>query len=214
MAEYQLYCFAQSGNAYRGALMLNLVGADWAPIWVDFFKGGETRTPKYRSEVNEMGEVPVLVHGDKKFSQSGVILNYLGERFGKFMPQGEDERLEALRWIIFDNQKVNGFLGPYRFLKNFAKAAAEPAVLAFLKGRIDASLAILDKRLSGRAFILGERPTIADISLCAYLYYPAEEFGFDIRASYKNIDAWLDRIMALPRWVHPYELMPGFPLKA
>ena len=77
MPEYQLYCFAQSGNAYRPALMLNLIGADWAPVWVDFFKGGETRTPKYRAEVNEMGEVPVLVHGAKKLSQSGVILNYL-----------------------------------------------------------------------------------------------------------------------------------------
>jgi len=213
MPEYQLYCFAQSGNAYRCALMLNLIGADWAPIWVDFFKGGETRTPKYRADVNEMGEVPVLVHGARKLTQSGVILTYLAERSGKFLPQGEDERLEALRWIIFDNQKVNGFLGPFRFLKNFARAAAEPEVLKFLKGRIDASLAIVDKRLAGRAFILGERPTIADISLCAYLYYPAEEFGFDIRATYPNISAWLDRIKALPRWVHPYELMPGYPLK-
>jgi glutathione S-transferase len=212
MSEFQLYCFAQSGNAYRGALMLNLIGADWNPIWVDFFKGGETRTPKYRAEVNEMGEVPVLVHGEKKFSQSGVILTYLADRSGQFLPQGDEERLEALRWIIFDNQKLNGFLGPFRFLKNFAKAAAEPTVLTFLKGRIDASLAIVDKRLAGRNFILGERPTIADISLCAYLYYPAEEFGFDICATYPNIAAWLDRIKALPRWKHPYELMPGYPL--
>ena len=37
MAEFQLYCIAQSGNAYRAALMLNLIGADWEPIWVDFF---------------------------------------------------------------------------------------------------------------------------------------------------------------------------------
>ena len=118
-----------------------------------------------------------------------------------------------MRWIIFDNQKLNGFLGPYRFLKNFAKAAPAPAVLAFLKGRIDASLAIVDKRLSSRAFILSERPTIADLSLCAYLYYPVEEFGFDIRAAHKNIDAWLDRIKVLPRWAHPYDLMPGYPLK-
>ena len=43
MAEYQLYCFAQSGNAYRCALMLNLIGADWEPIWVDFFAKGEQR---------------------------------------------------------------------------------------------------------------------------------------------------------------------------
>ncbi len=212
MAEYQLYCFAQSGNAYRVALMLNLVGADWQPIFVDFFKAGVQRTPQYRTEVNEMGEVPVLVHGGKKLTQSGVCLTYLAERTGKFAPQGEDERLEALRWIIFDNQKVNGFLGPYRFLRIFAKPPGDPAVLAFLKGRIEGNLAILDKRLSTRDFVLGARPTIADISLVGYLYYPAEEFGFDIPATHRSIAQWLDRMKALPGWKHPYELMPGYPL--
>jgi glutathione S-transferase len=209
--EYRLYCFAQSGNAYRAALMLNLVGADWEPVYVDFFKGGETRTPKYRAEVNEMGEVPVLSHGAKKLTQSGVILTYLAEQSGRFKPDGEDERLEALRWIIFDNQKLNGFLGPYRFLRNFAKPAGDPGAMAFLKGRADASLAILDQRLANRTFVLGNRPTIADISLCAYLYYPAEEFGFDIAATHQNIAAWLDRIKGLPGWKHPYDLMPGHP---
>ena len=213
MPEYQLYCFAQSGNAYRAALMLNLIGADWKPVFVDFFKG-QTRTPEYRGEVNEMGEAPVLVHGDKKLSQSGVILTYLARRSGKFLPEGEDEELEALRWIIFDNQKVNGFLGPFRFLKNFAKPAGDPAVLAFFKGRIDGNLAIVNKRLEQAPFLLGARPTIADLSLVAYLYYPADEFGFDIPAQHKHIGAWLDRIKALPGWKHPYDLMPGHPLPA
>ena len=212
MPEYQLYCFAQSGNAYRVALMLNLVGAEWQPVFVDFFKGGETRTPKYRAEVNEMGEAPVLVHGTRRLSQSGVCLTYLADRTGKFAPEGEDQRLEALRWIIFDNQKVNGFLGPYRFLRNFAKPSGDPAVLAFLKGRIDGNLAIVEKRLATRSFMLGERPTIADISLVAYLYYPAEEFGFDIAGAHPSIAKWLDRIKALPGWKHPYELMPGYPM--
>jgi len=214
MAEYQLYCFAQSGNAYRAALMLNLIGADWEPIFVDFFAGGETRSPEYRANVNEMGEAPVLAHRGRKLSQSGVILTYLSRQSGKFRPDGEDEELEALRWIIFDNQKVNGFLGPYRFLRIFAKPAGDPAVLAFLKGRIDNNLAILDKRLASRPYILGERPTIADLSLVAYLYYPADEFGFDIAAQHKNIAAWLDRIKALPGWKHPYDLMPGHTLPA
>ncbi len=211
MPEYQLYCMAQSGNAYRAALMLNLIGADWEPVWVDFFNG-ETRTPKYRDEVNEMGEVPVLVHGTRKLSQSGVILNYLAKRSGKYLPDGEDEELEALRWIIFDNQKVNGFLGPYRFLKNFAKPAGDPAVMAFMKGRIDMSLAIVNKRLSTREYLLGPRPTIADVSLTAYLYYPADEFGFDIAREHPAIGAWLARMQTLPGWKHPYELMPGYPL--
>jgi glutathione S-transferase len=212
MAEYELYCFAQSGNAYRAALMLNLIGADWKPIFVDFFGAGVQRTPDYRTNVNEMGEVPVLVHGAKKLSQSGVILTYLAEQTKKFVPRNDDERLETLRWIIFDNQKVNGFLGPYRFLKNFARPAGDPAVMAFLKGRIDGNLAILDKRLGKAPFMLGDAPSIADLSLCAYLYYPAEEFGFDISAQHKNIAAWLGRIKALPGWAHPYDLMPGHPL--
>jgi glutathione S-transferase len=211
MSDFQLYCFAQSGNAYRAALMLNLIGAKWEPVYVDFFAGGETRTPKYRGDVNEMGEVPVLVHGAKKLSQSGVILTYLSKLSGKFRPEGDDQELEALRWIIFDNQKVNGFLGPYRFLKNFARPAGDPGAMAFLKARIDGNLAIVDKRLAGQPYFLGNRPTIVDISFCAYLYYPADEFGFDIPATHKNIAAWLDRMKALPGWKHPYELMPGYP---
>jgi glutathione S-transferase len=212
MPEYQLYCFAQSGNAYRVALMLNLIGADWEPIFVDFFVKGVQRTPQYRSEINEMGEAPVLVHGDKKLSQSGVALTYLADRSQKFRPETENRRLEALRWLLFDNQKVNGYLGPYRFLRMLAKSPGDPAVLAFLKGRIDNSLAILDKRLAAGPFVVGQRPTIADLSLVAYLYYPPDEFGFDIAAEHKNIAAWLGRIKALPGWKHPYELMPGYPL--
>jgi glutathione S-transferase len=212
MAEYQLYCFAQSGNAYRAALMLNLLGADWEPKFVDFFGKGVQRTPEYRNDINEMGEVPVLVHGPRKLSQSGVILTYLAERSGKFQPAGEDQRLEALRWLLFDNQKVNGYLGPYRFLRFIVRPPGHPEVLAFLKGRIDNALAIVDKRLSKTPFVLGESPTIADISLAGYFYYPADEFGFDIAAEHKNIGAWLQRIKALPGWKHPYDLMPGHPL--
>jgi glutathione S-transferase len=214
MHEFTLYCFAQSGNAYRVALMLNLIGADWQPRFVDFFGKREQLTPEFRTEINEMGEVPVLDHKGRRLTQSGVILTYLSDLSGQFRPSNEDERLEALRWIIFDNQKLNGFLGPYRFLRNFAKPAGDPAVLSFLKMRFDNALGILDKRLSQAPFILGERPTIADISLTAYLYYPAEEFGFDIAETHRNIGGWLERMKALPGWAHPYELMPGHPLKA
>lgn len=211
MADYQLYCFAQSGNAYRAALMLNLIGAKWEPVWIDFFGSGVQRKPEYRGEVNEMGEVPVLVDGDKKLSQSAVILTYLARKSGMFLPKGEDEEFEALRWMIFDNQKVNGFLGPFRFLRTLAKPPGDPAVLAFLKGRIDGNLAIVNKRLEKAPFLLGDRPTIADISMVAYLYYPAEEFGFDIAAEHPAIAAWLKRIEALPGWAHPYDIMPGYP---
>ena len=213
MPDYQLVCFAQSGNAYRAALMLNLIGADWKPVWMDFFGEAVQRTPEFRSDVNEMGEAPVLIDlkRDKKLSQSGVILTYLSDLTGQYKPQTDDERLEALRWIIFDNQKVNGFLGPFRFLKNFAPKPGDPAVMDFLKGRAEGNLAIVNKRLETSPYLVGEKPTIADISMTAYLYYPAEEFGFDIANIYPAIGTWLNRIKALPGWDHPYKLMPGYP---
>jgi glutathione S-transferase len=208
MAEYTLYGFAQSGNSYRAALMLNLVGADWEPRFVDFF-GGETRSAEYRENVNEMGEAPVLAFGDTKISQSGVILDYLAEKFGKFRWESEDERREVLRWLLFDNQKCAGYMGPLRFLRTIMKAG-ETDVVQFLHGRMTQSQEVLDKHLTGRDWIVGDRPTIADVSMTGYFYWP-EEVGYDLGA-YPGIGAWLDRVKALPGWEHPYEILPGHPL--
>jgi glutathione S-transferase len=203
---FRLYCFAQSGNAFKVALMLNLCGAKWEARFVDFFNG-ETRTPEYREKVNEMGEVPVLEHGTKRLSQSGVILHYLADHFRKF--QGQD-KLEVLRWILWDNHKLTSYVATLRFLVQFQKSGETP-VTEFLRGRIKGSLGILDKHLSNSAFAAGNEPTIADFSMCGYLYWP-EEFGVSW-SDYPRIGAWLERIRKLPGWVHPYELMPGHPLK-
>ena len=204
--EFTLYCFAQSGNAYKAALMLQLCGAKWTPRFVDFFNG-ETRTPEYREKVNEMGEAPVLEHKGKRHSQSGVILHYLADHFGKF--QGED-RLEVLRWILWDNHKLTSYIATLRYMVTLAKVG-EAQVHEFLRGRVKGSLVILDKHLKRGPFVVGGTPSIADLSLCGYLYWP-EEFGVSW-AEFPAIEAWLGRIKALPGWVHPYELMPGHPLK-
>ena len=83
MAEYRLHCMKESGNANKVAMMLALTGADWEPVWVDYFNGA-TRTDSFKGAINEMGEVPVLDHGATRLTQSGVILNYLVEQTGKF----------------------------------------------------------------------------------------------------------------------------------
>jgi glutathione S-transferase len=87
-------------------------------------------------------------------------------------------------------------------------------VIDYLKGRASAALTVVDKRLSVEPYLLGATPTVADISMTSYLYYPADEFGFDIAAQHKYIAAWLERIKAMPGWAHPYDLMPGHPLPA
>lgn len=204
--DFKLYCFAQSGNAYKAALMLNLCGAKWEPRFVDFFNG-ETRTPEYRANINEMGEVPVLEHNGKRLSQSGAILHYLADHLGKF--QGED-RMEVLRWILWDNHKLTSYIATLRYMVTLAKVG-EPQVHEFLRGRVKGSLVILDLHLKKSPFVVGKEPSIADLSLCGYLYWP-DEFGVSW-AEFPAIGAWLERIRKLPGWVHPYELMPGHPLK-
>ena len=206
--EFTLYCFAQSGNAFKVALMLNLCGAKWEPRFVDFF-GGETRTPEYRA-INEKGEVPVLEHGAKRLSQSGVILDYLVSIFGKFGWNNDEQRREVLRWVLWDNHKLTSYIATLRYMVHLAKVG-EPQVHEFLRGRVKTSLGILNTHLEKTAFAVGNQPTIADISMCGYLYWP-DEFGVSW-SDYPRIGAWLDRIRALPGWVHPYELMPGHPLK-
>ena len=68
----KLHCFGESGNAYKAALALELSGLDWEPVFVDFF-GGATRSAEFRSDINAMGEAPVLVDDDIRLTQSGVI---------------------------------------------------------------------------------------------------------------------------------------------
>jgi glutathione S-transferase len=208
MAEFKLHCIGQSGNAYKAALMLALCGADWEPVLVDFFNG-VGRRPDWREGVNEMGEIPVLEHKGKSYSQSGVILVYLSRHFGKFTVATEDERLEVLRWLLFDNHKFTSYFATYRFLYSLAPQAGDPAVLAFLRGRADSAFAIVEKRLSKQPFIVGDSPTIADISLAGYMFYPQEEHDYDFSASHPAIHAWKERLRALPGWAGPYELMPG-----
>ena len=156
-----------------------------------------------------MGEVPVLEHRGATLSQSGVILDCLAGRFGRFGWKDEDQRREILRWLLWDNHKLTSYVATLRFLVRFMRTGETP-VTEFLRGRVGNALAILNGHLEGRAFAVAERPTIADLSMCGYLYWP-DEFGVSW-SDHPRIGAWLDRIKALPGWVHPYELMPGHPL--
>ena len=204
----KLYCFGESGNAYKAALALELSGLDWEPVKVDFF-GGETRTPDYRANVNEMGEAPVLVDGDVKLTQSGVIQQYVTDKSGKHGGAPED-RYEVLRWVLWDNHKLSSQAGMTRFLMNFLpEKHRDPNVIAFMQGRLKAAYTTLNAHLEGRDWIVGDGLTNADLSCCGYLYYP-EPFGFD-RADWPHIDAWLTRLSQMPGWKHPYDLMPGSP---
>ncbi|MBD3764889.1 MAG: glutathione S-transferase N-terminal domain-containing protein [Rhodobacterales bacterium] len=203
-----LYCFGESGNAYKAALTMTLAGHAWQPRYVDFFNG-ETRSPEFRA-INPMGEVPVLVEGDRVLTQSGVMQLHVARVTGRLGGTTPEEQDEVLRWLFWDNHKMSSQAGALRFLMNFLPPEKRRAeAIAWLGGRVRAALAVLDGHLAGRDWMVGQGPTIADTACCGYLYYP-EPFGFD-RADWPQIARWLDRIAALPGWQHPYDMMPGNP---
>ncbi len=202
---FKLHCFGQSGNAYKDALFLQLSGADWEPVFVDFMNGAH-RTPEFAS-LNEMAQVPVLEHDGKTITQSAVILEYLVEKTGKFGWANDDERREVMRWLFWDNYSFTSIVAPLRFIARFVpEEKRDQNVLGFLQMRLKPALKMLNKRLEGRDFVATPGLSIADLSIAGYLYY-GEELPFDLN-EYPNIVAWLGRIKAMDGWKAPYDLMP------
>ena len=117
-----------------------------------------------------------------------------------------------LRWLLWDNHKLTSYTATYRFMRTFAKSPDAGALAEFGR-RAKAAWDVLEAHLAGRSYVVGDRPTIADLSICGYLFWE-DELGVDWSASHPGVAAWLGRIRELPHWRAPYELMPGHPLPA
>ena len=207
MPKYRLHYFPESGNSYKLALMLTLCGQKFEPVWTDF-GGGVTRTPEWRRDVNAMGEIPVLEVDGERLTQTAPILLMLAKQFGRFGGETEQEQFELLRWLFWDNHKLTGYMATYRYFRAFTPSPDEH-VLKHFRRRLDDFLSILDQHMQKNAFAIGERPTVADISMMAYLHYPVDETGYDLAASHPAINAWLGRMAQLPGWKSAYDLLPG-----
>ncbi|OYQ40077.1 glutathione S-transferase [Rhodoferax sp. TH121] len=205
---YKLHCFAQSGNSFKVAFFLRALGLPHELVYVDYMHGA-TREAAWRESSNEMGEAPILEDGARRITQSGAILSYLADKHGAYGGTTPEEKLEVLRWILFDNHKFTSYFASYRFSKSFGPAAPDPAVMGWLKGRLEAAYDIVNKHLAKQPYMVGEAPTIADFSLSGYVFYPEEESGLDLLTRYPHVGAWAQRMAALPGWVAPYALMPG-----
>jgi len=207
MPNYSLHYFPESGNSYKLALMLTLCGQKFDGVWTDF-GGGVTRTAKWRATVNEMGEISVLEVDGERLTQTAPILLKLAAQYGRFAPENDAERFEVLRWLFWDNHKLTGCMATYRFMRSFTPSP-DQQVLTFLRRRLDDFLRILEQHFTDRPFAAGERPTVADLSMIGYLYFPKDESGYNLAASHPAVRRWLDRVAALPGWVAPYDLLPG-----
>jgi glutathione S-transferase len=196
------YGSTTSMPAGKVALMLALAGVPHSYRSVNLAEGAQ-RQPDYLA-MNRFGQVPVLKHGDVALAQSNVILRYLADALGKFGGAGAAERRQIAQWLDWEADLMSSGIRALRAAVRFLNA--EPAVRQYIRGRAERALAMLDAALAERRFLVGERPTIADIAVLPHLLV-AGEAEFDL-APYGNVRAWMERMMALPGAGHPYDLMP------
>jgi len=155
-----------------------------------------------------MGEIPVLEADGERLTQTAPILLQLAEQYGRFGGETAKEKFEVLRWLFWDNHKLTGYMATYRYYRTFTRSPV-PQVLQHFRKRIDDFLGIIEQHLERNAFAIGEKPTVADFSMMAYLSYPSDETGYELAVSHPAVNGWLQRIATLPGWRSAYDLLPG-----
>jgi glutathione S-transferase len=194
----RLHDYAASGNCYKVRLLLALLGQPHERVAVDIF-AGDTLTDEF-ARLNPERTTPVLELDDgQTLTESAAILWYLAEG-SDFLPDDRLGRAQVLRWLCFERAFTPAVAGA-RFQVMTGRTDDEtPFLLA--KGR--SALAQLDRRLDGRDWVALDAPTIADVALFGYAHV-ADDAGFDLTA-HPAIEAWLDRVRALPGYVN--DLIP------
>ena len=156
-----------------------------------------------------MGEAPVLVDGDVRLTQSGVIQDYLSEKTGFFGGDTPRTRARFFAGCLWDNHKLSSVAGHGAVPLAFHSAGETPRRSDRVPARAaltGGACKVLEAHLTSRDWIAGRSVTNADLTCCGYLFYD-EPFGFT-RTDWPAIDAWLGRIEGLDGWKHPYDLMP------
>jgi glutathione S-transferase len=197
-----LYCHRESGHSYKVALALALMGVEFEQRAVDLNLPREQRPLDFR-DASQFGEVPALVIDGEAIVQSNAILDYLARRHGKLDGATLLAQTRVREWLSWEANRLAMSFPHLRFSRSFSKA--DPVLEAWWTARMVADFDRLDLALRDRAFLLGDAPTIADVSCCGYLFWTDQA---DVELTpWPHIQAWLMRIRSLPRWQAPYDLL-------
>ncbi len=198
----KLYYNPLSPNVRRARLTAAVLGIALEERKLDFTKG-EHKSPEYLA-LNPNGAVPTLVDGDFVLTESRAIMQYLASKKPEsgLLPRDEAARADVTRWQFWDASHFSPQMGTLGFEKAFKAmmGLGEPDV-----GKVQDALAnfrrfaaVLNKRLEGKQYIVGNAMTIADLTLASSLMY-AKQVEAPL-AEFPNVQAWFSRISELDAW--------------
>lgn len=198
----KLYMNALSPNVRRVRLTAAVLGIPLDEKKLDFAKG-EHKQPDYLA-LNPNGAVPTLVDGDFVLTESRAIMQYLASTKPEsgLLPRDERARAEVTRWQFWDAAHFSPHIGTLTFQKLIKPmmGMGEPE-----QAKIDEALAnlkrfgaVLDQRLAGRRFVVGDALTLADLTLASSLMY-ARQVDLPL-GDMPHVQAWFGRICELDAW--------------
>lgn len=194
--QYTLYDYLPSGNGYKVRLVCKRLNIPYRLVEMDI-KVGATRTPEYLAK-NPNGRIPLLeISGHGFLSESHAIISYLADG-SELIPAERLEKALMWQWLSFEQYNLEPNLGTARFwlhsMHKTKEELGERYTEKYTKGH-DA-LVVLERGLTGKNFLVGDRYTLADIGLYAYTHV-APDGGFSLQ-NYPNILAWMARITREP----------------
>ncbi|HLZ66499.1 MAG TPA: glutathione S-transferase [Aliidongia sp.] len=198
-----LYGFPLSGHAHRVALFLSLLGLPFEAVTVDLPNGAHKQA-KFMA-LNPFGQVPVIDDGGRIIADSNAILVYLAIRYGdeSWLPRDVVLNAEVQRWLSVAAGQIAAGPCAARLVTVFGAPLDHERAVTIAEGLF----AVMEPHLASRTFLVGERPTIADVAGYSYIAH-APEGGVSL-APYPHIRAWLARIEALPGFVAMPASKPG-----
>ena len=201
----QLYSL-NTPNGVKASIMLEETGLPYEPHLVDIM-ANESHLPEFLA-LNPNGKIPAIIDpdgpGGKPLAlfESGAILLYLADKTGRFIPADAASRWHTIQWVFFQMAAIGPMFGQLGFFHKFAgKDIADKRPLQRYVDESKRLLGVLDSRLDGREWIMGEAYTIADIATIGWVrnlvtFYEARELvGFD---SLARVPGWLDRALQRP----------------
>ena len=201
----QLYSL-NTPNGVKASIMLEETGLAYEPHLVDIMQN-ESHTPEFLS-LNPNGKIPAIIDPDGPGGQplglfeSGAILLYLADKTGRFIPADPARRWETIQWVFFQMASIGPMFGQLGFFNKFGgKDIDDPRPLQRYVDESKRLLGVLDARLEGRTWLMGDDYTIADIATLGWVdnlitFYEARELvGFD---DFAHVGAWLQRGLARP----------------
>lgn len=191
----KLFGFPLSGHSHRVELMLSLLGLPSEFVLVDLTKGAH-KQPEFLA-MNPFGQVPVIDDNGSVLADSNAILVYLAQKYGegRWLPSDAAGAAAVQRWLSIAAGPLAAGPARARLISVFGAPYNAEEVIA----NAHALLKVIEAELSGRQYLVGEQPSIADVACYSYIAHAPE--GNVALADYPNLRAWLARIEALPHFV-------------